>query len=105
MRVGRAEVLAMAELARLRLAEDEVDRFAAELSAILEHMRTLEEVDIAGIPPMGAPVEGAAPLRGEDRSADPLRRPLADMATGWEQGFFTLPRLPALDPRELDDSP
>lgn len=46
------EVLAIARLARLHLEPDEVTRLRGELSAILEHMERLREVDTSSVEPM-----------------------------------------------------
>ena len=49
--IDREQVLHVARLARLRLAEDEVDRMATELSGILDHVETIGELDLEGVQP------------------------------------------------------
>ena len=39
----------------------------------------------------------AAPLRDDRIDSDPLDRKLEALAPDWHEGFFVLPRLPALD--------
>ncbi|MEA3346293.1 MAG: Asp-tRNA(Asn)/Glu-tRNA(Gln) amidotransferase subunit GatC [Chloroflexota bacterium] len=46
-----AEVEHIAELAKLGLTEEEKHTFQKQLSAILEHFETLQEVDTSAIPP------------------------------------------------------
>jgi aspartyl-tRNA(Asn)/glutamyl-tRNA(Gln) amidotransferase subunit C len=46
------EVRRIADLARLRLSAEEERTFAGQLSAILDHVRRLEELDVSGVPPM-----------------------------------------------------
>jgi aspartyl-tRNA(Asn)/glutamyl-tRNA(Gln) amidotransferase subunit C len=46
------EVRRIAGLARLRLSPDEEQKFAGQLSAILDHVRQLEELDVSGVEPM-----------------------------------------------------
>jgi aspartyl-tRNA(Asn)/glutamyl-tRNA(Gln) amidotransferase subunit C len=46
------EVRRIAALARLRLSADEERTFAVQLSAILDHVRQLEELDVSGVEPM-----------------------------------------------------
>jgi aspartyl-tRNA(Asn)/glutamyl-tRNA(Gln) amidotransferase subunit C len=46
------EVRRVAALARLKLSEDEERLFAGQLSAILDHVRELESLDLTGVPPM-----------------------------------------------------
>ena len=51
--VAREQVLHVARLARLELADDELERLAAQLAAILEYVDLLRELDAAdgGEPP------------------------------------------------------
>jgi aspartyl-tRNA(Asn)/glutamyl-tRNA(Gln) amidotransferase subunit C len=46
------EVRRVAALARLKLSADEEQLFARQLSAILDHVRELETLDVTGVPPM-----------------------------------------------------
>jgi len=46
-----SEVEHIAELAKLGLSEEEKRTFQGQLSAILEHFETLQEVDTSAIPP------------------------------------------------------
>jgi len=51
MALTRAQVQHIAELAKLRLTEEEIDRMTTQLSAILEHAARLQELDTDAIPP------------------------------------------------------
>ena len=57
MAITREEVLHVAKLASLDLTEDEVERLTAELSAILEAVSKVSELDLAGVPPTSHPLE------------------------------------------------
>lgn len=103
MAVTREEVLQVAALARLRLEEDEVERFTAQLNDILSHMEELEAVDVEGVEAIGAVAEWNAPLREDDVAPDSLRVPPSELAPSWREGFFTVPRVAALDVSELDE--
>ena len=46
------EVRRVAALARLKLSAEEEQLFAGQLSAILDHVRELEALDVSGVPPM-----------------------------------------------------
>ncbi|MBK8906408.1 MAG: Asp-tRNA(Asn)/Glu-tRNA(Gln) amidotransferase subunit GatC [Rhodospirillales bacterium] len=52
MSLDRAAVRNIATLARLRVAEDELDHLAGELSHIIGWVEQLAEVDTDGVPPM-----------------------------------------------------
>ncbi len=53
MPLTREEVLHVAALCRIGLAEDDLEAFALQLSEILEMFRTLGELDTDGVPPTG----------------------------------------------------
>jgi aspartyl-tRNA(Asn)/glutamyl-tRNA(Gln) amidotransferase subunit C len=57
MAITREEVLHVARLARLELSEDEVTRFQGQLSAILEAVSKVSELDLADVPPTSHPLE------------------------------------------------
>ncbi|MBI4217065.1 MAG: Asp-tRNA(Asn)/Glu-tRNA(Gln) amidotransferase subunit GatC [Chloroflexi bacterium] len=57
MTISRQEVLHIARLARLGLAEAEVERLREQLSAILEHFAALAAVDTEGVPPTAQSIE------------------------------------------------
>ena len=51
MSLTREQVLHIAELAKLKLDDAEVDRMTQQLSAILDHAARLNELDTDAIPP------------------------------------------------------
>ena len=50
-KLTRDDVLKLARLSRLRLSDEEVDKFIGELSEILGYVETLETVDTASLQP------------------------------------------------------
>lgn len=57
MTISRDEVLHVAWLARLELSEEELERFAEQLSAILEAVGKVSELDLQGIEPTAHPLD------------------------------------------------
>ena len=57
MVITREEVLHVAKLARLELTDDEVERLTGELSAILEAVSKVSELDLSDVPPTSHPLE------------------------------------------------
>jgi len=55
--ITREEVLHVAQLARLELSEGEVDRFVEQLSAILEAVGKVSELDLSDVEPTAHPLE------------------------------------------------
>jgi aspartyl-tRNA(Asn)/glutamyl-tRNA(Gln) amidotransferase subunit C len=51
MAISRDEVVHVARLARLALTEEELDRFAGQLDAILEAVGKVAELDLADVEP------------------------------------------------------
>jgi aspartyl-tRNA(Asn)/glutamyl-tRNA(Gln) amidotransferase subunit C len=59
MAITREEVLHVAALARLELREDEVAMFQEQLSAILEAVSKVSELDLSDVPPTAHPLQVA----------------------------------------------
>jgi len=57
MSITREEVLHVARLARLELTEQEVEQFAGQLSAILDAVSKVSELDLSDVPPTSHPLE------------------------------------------------
>ena len=49
--ISRDEVAHLARLARLALTDDELDSYAGQLDAILEHVSQIQAVDVTGVDP------------------------------------------------------
>ncbi|HEU4747656.1 MAG TPA: Asp-tRNA(Asn)/Glu-tRNA(Gln) amidotransferase subunit GatC, partial [Gemmatimonadaceae bacterium] len=63
MAVTRADVLHIAQLARLGIDGARADELTRELSAILAHMEVLSQVDTASVTPTTGVGAGGTPLR------------------------------------------
>jgi len=93
MMLTREEVEAIALLARLELAGDEVERMAGELGAILEHMEALAAVDTDGVDPMTHAVPMALRLRDDQVGESlPVEQAL-DQAPDAADGCFRVPHI------------
>ena len=55
--ISRDEVLHVARLARLELTDEEVERFGEQLSAILEAVGKVAELDLSGVEPTSHPLD------------------------------------------------
>ena len=55
--ITRDEVLHVARLARLDLHGDDVERFQGQLSAILDAVSKVAELDLTDVPPTAHPLE------------------------------------------------
>ena len=89
--IDRDQVLHVAKLARLKVTDDEVDRMAEELSKILEHVETMNELDLEGVEPTSHVVDLTNVLR-EDVSRPCLPREKAlEQAPDAADGGFRVP--------------
>jgi len=91
MAISREEVERIAELARLEIPEDRIERMRAELSAVLEFVATLSRLDLAGseISTFAPP---DAPLREDRPNGRRLDPAIATAgAPEAEEGFFLVP--------------
>jgi aspartyl-tRNA(Asn)/glutamyl-tRNA(Gln) amidotransferase subunit C len=66
MEIDRDTVVKVAALARLALTEGEVERFAGQLSAILEAVSKLNAVDTSGIGPTASILDLQDVLREDE---------------------------------------
>jgi aspartyl-tRNA(Asn)/glutamyl-tRNA(Gln) amidotransferase subunit C len=64
--IDRDEVLHVARLARLALNEDELEPMARELSAVLDHVAKIGELDLTDVPPTSHVVELTGALRPDE---------------------------------------
>jgi len=91
--ISREDVAHVARLARLALAEEELERYTTQLASVLEHAADIESLDIADVPPTAHPLPLSNVLR------DDLPRPSLDrdevlaQAPDVEDNRFRIPRI------------
>ena len=91
MAITRDEVLHVARLASLELTDAEVGRLTGELSAILEAVSKVSELDLADVPPTSHPLELVnAWAEDEPRPSLPLDDVFAN-APARETDLFKVP--------------
>lgn len=83
----------IARLARLRLSEQEVDRYAAQLAEIVAYVEKLTELDLAGATETTHVRELATPFRLDEPRASLERREALANAPDEEDPFFRVPRV------------
>lgn len=93
MAVTRDDVLHIADLARLGIDTARADALTKELSAILEHMEVLSQVDTSQVALTAGVGSGGTPLRSDEREAPLMEGTLESFAPSMRDGFFLVPRL------------
>ena len=91
MSITRDDVARIAELARLEIPEEQVERTRRELSSVLEFVATLDRLDLSGCEPMTFAPAGQ-PLRADAPDGRTLGEEAAlAMAPATEHGYFLVP--------------
>jgi aspartyl-tRNA(Asn)/glutamyl-tRNA(Gln) amidotransferase subunit C len=91
MAITREEVLHVARLARLELTDEEVERFTEQLSAILEAVAKVSELDLSDVEPTAHPLDVVNVWSPDDpRPSLPMEDALAN-APERDAGFFKVP--------------
>jgi aspartyl-tRNA(Asn)/glutamyl-tRNA(Gln) amidotransferase subunit C len=89
--ISRDEVLHVARLARLELTEEEVTRFQEQLSAIIDAISKVSELDLSDVPPTAHPLEIANTwAEDEPRPSLPLDEVFAN-APDRDDDYFKVP--------------
>jgi aspartyl-tRNA(Asn)/glutamyl-tRNA(Gln) amidotransferase subunit C len=91
MSLSLKEVEHIARLARLELTEEEKERYRVQLSAILEHVARLQELDTASIPPTTSIFGGDSPLRTDQPRPGLTPEALLANAPEQEKSQFKIP--------------
>ena len=78
----------MARLARLQLSDEEVEPMARELSAVLDHIAKIDELDLEDVVPTTHVVEVMDGLRADEpRASLPREVALAQAPAVSDEGF------------------
>jgi aspartyl-tRNA(Asn)/glutamyl-tRNA(Gln) amidotransferase subunit C len=90
--LSRDQVLHVARLARLELSEEEVERFAAELSKVLDHIEKIAELgDLADVEPTSHVVNVENALRADEPRPSLPREVALESAPDAAAGGFRVP--------------
>ena len=89
MPIDRQTIVHVADLARIKLADDEIARFADQLSVVLDAVARLAEVDTSKV----APSASTLPLNNVEREDEPrpgltTEQALANAPRGGRDGEF-----------------
>ena len=91
--INEQDVRHVAKLARLKLSDAEVARYAQQLSDVLGYVAKLDELDTAGAEPMAHPIDLTNALR-DDQPKVPLDTEAAlTNAPASDPPFFKVPKV------------
>ena len=87
--VDKKEVKHIAQLARLQLNEEEEERFANELSSILDYVEKLKELDTEKVEPTSHPFDSVNVVREDvvQKSDAGLIKKLKELTPALKRGY------------------
>ncbi len=92
-RISKEEVLHVAELARLALEPEDVKPLQKDLNAILEYVKTLEELDTDTVQPMTHVLDIKNVWREDEPGASKETEPLLQNAPLLEGSYYKVPKI------------
>lgn len=97
MALDKATVARIATLARIKVADADLDKMVGELQTIISWVEQLDAVDTQGVEPMTSVVEVSLPMREDKISdggyADKIVANAPEPVTVGEGAFFTVPKV------------
>jgi aspartyl-tRNA(Asn)/glutamyl-tRNA(Gln) amidotransferase subunit C len=93
MSVDNATVRRIARLARIAVADDEVEHLKGELNAMLAFVEQLSEVDIAGVEPMTSVMPMKMRQRLDQVTDGGIAADVLANAPARQGDFFTVPKV------------
>jgi aspartyl-tRNA(Asn)/glutamyl-tRNA(Gln) amidotransferase subunit C len=93
MSVDTATVRRIAHLARIAVAEDEVERLQGELNAILAFVEQLSEVSVEGVGPMTSVIPMEMKKRPDVVTDGGISDDIVKNAPAAEDHFFVVPKV------------
>lgn len=93
MSVTAPQVRHIANLARIAMSDEEIDRLVPELNNILGWVEQLGEVDTEGVEPLATVIEQKLRLRDDKVTDGDCRDDILANAPEAEHGFFAVPKV------------
>lgn len=93
MAVTQEEVKHIADLAKLRVTEEEVVKYTNDLNSILTYMQKLNEVDTSNVLPLSHPVENINVFRDDILTESVSTKDALKNAPDRTENFFRVPKV------------
>lgn len=93
MSLSRTDVEKIAHLARLAIADADVESYAGELSTILALVDQMNAVDTRGVAPMAHPLDAVQRLRADEVTETDRREQFQAIAPAVEDGLYLVPKV------------
>ena len=92
-KISRDEVKKVAQLARLELNENQIQKHAEQLEKILEYIKQLEKINTNNIQCTTRAIEVINVLRKDEKKSYQSTEQLLDLAPSRENKFFKVPKI------------
>jgi aspartyl-tRNA(Asn)/glutamyl-tRNA(Gln) amidotransferase subunit C len=93
MSLDRTDVVNIAHLARLGIADSDIPEYARNLSNILHFVEQMSAVDTSDVEPMAHPLEMAQRLRDDAVTETDQREHFQTIAPAVEAGLYLVPKV------------
>ncbi len=93
MPVTRKDVEHIAELARLKFGDEELESFTEQLNEILSYVEKLNELDTENVKPLSHPVESGSVFREDAVEPSVDRKEALKNAPDSDDEFFRVPKV------------
>ena len=93
MSLKTEDVKNIAHLARLEISDDAVERYAQDLSNILDLVDQMNQVETEGVQPMAHPMEAKQRLRIDEVTEENQRDKFQSIAPDVENGLYRVPKV------------
>lgn len=93
MKITKEEVEYIAHLARLKVDDSLVEKYAAQLSDILGYIDKLKEVDVSGVKTVAGAASGTNVLRPDEPVPPPGPDVTLSNAPERDDDFYQVPRI------------
>ncbi len=93
MSVDTPTVRRIAHLARIAVAEDELEHLKGELNAILAFVEQLQEVDVDGVEPMTSVIPMQMKMRADEVTDGEIAADIVRNAPASDENFFLVPKV------------
>lgn len=93
MSIRQDEIEKIAELARIRIADEEIALVTQRITEILRMVDQLQAVDTHGVEPMANPLDATQRLRPDEVTEGNCREAFQAIAPAVENGLYLVPRV------------
>jgi len=93
MSIEQDEIEKIAELARIRIAPDQIGQVTRRITEILHMVDQLQAVDTSEVAPMANPLDATQRLRPDEVTETNRREAFQAIAPAVENGLYLVPRV------------